>query len=262
MVQSTNKIDWQDQGLTSPVLYFVVPCYNEEDAIAETAAQLISKTSELVTNGKISAQSKVLLVDDGSADATWPIICVLAQESGAIEGLRLAKNYGQQVALYAGMLEAAASCDMCITLDADGQHSLNAVDAMLEAFADGCEVVYAAKANPRQDPLWKRLTSSAYHSVLALQGARTVKNHADYRLVSAHAIHLIADMPKTVVFLRNDFSKLGLPSAVVPYECRPRMAGKSKYSLGKMISLACDGFASVSSKPGTNTVDFAIADRV
>ncbi len=240
----------------------MVPCYNEQEVVGLTAGQLVAKLAELKTAGHIAPNSRALLVDDGSTDATWEIVCQLAREHNAVCGLRLQQNYGQQVALYAGMLEAVAQCDVAITLDADGQHDLGVVEEMLCAYSRGSEVVYAVKANPQGDPLWKRLTGRTYYRLLALWGTKTFKNHADYRLVSAQAICLLETMPRRSVFLRSDFPKLGLPSAVVHYECKPRAAGKSKYSLGKMLSLARDGFASTSSGQHASTIDFAIIDRV
>lgn len=229
---------------TIPTLYFVVPCYNEEEVLPLTALDLVDKLEALMNAGTVSAQSKVLFVDDGSTDGTWSLICQVAAAYSVVEGISLAQNYGQQLALYAGMLEVKERCDIAITLDADGQEDLSAVNAMLEAYARGNDIVYGVRKNRNVDSLFKCASASAYYRVLGLLGTKTVKGHADYRLVSAQAIRLLEALPKRAVFLRGNFPKLSLQSTTVEFDRKQRQAGKSKYSLGKMLLLAANGLAS------------------
>ncbi len=247
----------------APILYFVVPCFNEEAVLPLTVVELVDKIEELVGAGAIAAQSKALLADDGSPDGTWALIQQASAAYPAVEGISLAKNYGQQLALYAGMLEANDRCEVCITLDADGQEDLAAVDSMLDAYSCGNDIVYGVRKSRSVDGVFKRLTATAYYQLLALSGTKTVRGHADYRLVSAEAIKLLETMPKKTVFLRGDLLRLPLQSATVGFERRRRLAGKTKYPLHKMLRLALDGFASnrASSRQNGSTVAYEIADR-
>ena len=220
---------------------FVVPCFNEEEILPEMAGRLAEKIEMLCEARLISPESRVLFVDDGSTDKTWDQILRSAKAYKTISGIALERNLGQQTALYAGLLEIKDSFDAAISVDADGQHDLAAVDQMLRAFTAGNEIVFAVRQNRDAETAFKLITGSLYYSLLALLRIRTVKGHADFRLVSAGAIRMLEDMPKGSIFLRGIFPSLPLKSAVVKYCCLPRLGGKSKYSLKKMLLLAVDG---------------------
>ena len=221
----------------------MVPCFNEEELVEQVAALLSCKLHELAAADAVAADSRVLFVDDGSTDATWSLIRQVAAAMPEVGGIRLAKNCGQQLALYAGMLEAVPHSDVCITLDADGQDDIAAVDAMLAAHAAGSQVVYAVRRNRDVDTPFKRISADAYQWLLDLLGVRTMKGHADYRLASAQAIRMLAALPKRTIFLRGQFPQLAVASSKVEYTCMPRMAGESKYSPARMVALAADGVA-------------------
>ena len=227
-----------------PKLFFVIPCFNEEESIEHTADQLIAKCKALEDEGKISPESAILFVDDGSTDGTWSLIRELFEKHECIKGISLKKNYGHQTALYAGLIEAKDRCDITISLDADGQHDLAAVDDMLSAYATGNDIVCAVRSNSNAESLPKRLTADIYYRILTRLGAGLIKGHSDYRLASSKAIEMLEEMPKNALFLRGDFLKLPLKYSSVEYTCRKRTAGKSKYSVGKMAKLAMAGFVS------------------
>ena len=228
----------------SLILYFIVPCYNEEEIITETARGLEDKMEELESSHVIDPASRILFVDDGSSDSTWSLIKKCATESKRVKGISLKRNYGQQTALYAGMLEAMDKCDVAITLDADGQHDLAAVDSMIEKYKSGSDVVCAVRANKGGEKTLKRIAANLYCGLLSIRGVKLIKGHSEYRLVSADAIKMLAKTSKSVLFLRTDFLKLPLKVSSVNYTCNRRRAGRTKYPFKKLISLAADGLAS------------------
>ena len=232
-----------------PVLYIVVPCYNEEQVLPITAPEFAAKLASLEAAGKISPDSRVLFVDDGSKDSTWEIISRLASENEALTGIRLSRNRGHQNALLAGLMEAKDKCDITISIDCDGQDDWNAMDAMVEEYKNGCDIVYGVRSSRKTDSFFKRTTARGFYKFLKGMGVETVYDHADYRLVSSKALNAFAEFQEVNLFLRGMFPLVGFKSTCVPYERRERLAGKSHYPLSKMLALALDGITSLSTRP-------------
>ena len=232
-----------------PILYIVVPCYNEEEVLPITSGMFLEKLRSLEREWKISPESRVLFVDDGSKDSTWQIICELAQKDRHLKGIQQSRNRGHQNAVLAGLMEAKDHCDITISIDCDGQDDLNAMDAMVDAYLDGCEIVYGVRSKRDTDTFFKRFTAQSYYTLLKNMGVETVYNHADYRLVSSRVLNEFANYKEVNLFLRGMFPLVGFKSTSVYYERRERMAGKSHYSLRKMLSLAFEGITSLSVKP-------------
>ena len=232
-----------------PKIFLVLPCYNEADALPQTLRRLTALLDRLSTEGKIAAKSAILCVDDGSTDTTWSIITGGASLTPRITGLRLARNCGQQTALMAGLEEVAARCDAALTLDADLQDDIDAIDAMLAAFRDGNDIVYGVRASRKQDSAFKRATAQGYYRLLRALGADVVYNHADYRLMSRRALDALAEYKEVNLFLRGLVPLVGYPSTVVYYERGKRFAGESKYPLRKMLSFAWEGVSSLTVSP-------------
>lgn len=231
-------------------LYVVVPCYNEEEVLRETASRLAAKLRELAEAGRIAANSRVLFVNDGSKDRTWEIIAELHQEHpGLFSGLKLSRNRGHQNALLAGLMEAAKHADVIVSMDADLQDDINAMDRMLEAYEAGAEVVYGVRSARKTDTAFKRVTAEGFYHFMQLMGVDIVYNHADYRLLSRRAAEALGQFSEVNLFLRGIMPLVGFQSAQVPYERGERFAGESKYPLKKMIAFAMDGITSFSVKP-------------
>lgn len=233
----------------APVLYIIIPCYNEEAVLPLTAPMFLGKLQQLSDSGKISARSRVLFVDDGSKDKTWEIIQGLARQDERYTGIRQSRNRGHQNALIAGMMEAKDKCDITITIDCDGQDDINAMDAMVDAYLDGCQIVYGVRSDRSSDSFFKRFTAESFYKVLRAMGADTVYNHADYRLVSSRALEAFSDFKEVNVYLRGMFPLVGFKSTCVSYERHERMAGETHYPLRKMLALAFEGITSLSVKP-------------
>ena len=233
----------------APILYFVVPCYNEEEVLPLTAGTLSRKLDELCGAGKIDRQSRILLVDDGSRDRTWELIEGLHREDGRFKGLKLSRNRGHQNALLAGLSEAALHCDAAISLDADLQDDVDACDQMIERFKAGCDIVYGVRKRRTTDSAFKRLTAESFYKLMNLLGANTVYNHADFRLMSCRALKGLEEFTEVNLFLRGIVPMIGYPSDVVYYDRKERAAGESKYPLGKMLAFAIEGITSLSIKP-------------
>ena len=233
----------------APVLYIVVPCYNEEAVLPVTAPLFLKKLAALADKGLAAPESRLLFVDDGSRDGTWDFISALAREDGRVLGIRQSRNRGHQNAVLAGLMESRDRCDVTISIDCDGQDELDAMDRMLEAYAAGSEVVYGVRENRDSDSAFKRVTAQAYYRLLAALGAEVVYNHADYRLVSARVLNALADYREVNLYLRGLIPLVGFPSSCVYYTRQKRLAGESHYPLGKMLSLAADGVTSLSVKP-------------
>lgn len=232
-----------------PVLYIVVPCYNEEQVLPITSGLFLKKLRSLEQNWKISTDSRVLFVDDGSKDSTWQIICDLAKQDRHFKGIRQSRNRGHQNAVLAGLMEAKDLCDITISIDCDGQDDLDAMDAMVDAYLDGCEIVYGVRSKRDTDTFFKRFTAQSYYKFLKTMGVEAIYNHADYRLVSSRVLKEFANFKEVNLFLRGMFPLVGFKSTSVYYERRERLAGKSHYPLRKMISLAFEGVTSLSVKP-------------
>ncbi len=231
------------------ILYFVIPCFNEEENIPETTKRLKLKLDSLIENKIISSRSKILFVNDGSCDNTWNIIKDLSENDKTVTGVSLAKNSGHQNALVAGLLTAEKYADVVISMDADLQDDINAVDEMLEKFYDGCDIVYGVRSNRKKDSFFKKCTAQLFYKFLKFMGVDIVYNHADFRLTSKSALDRFGDFKEVNLFLRGIFPLIGAKTDVVYYKREKRFAGKSKYPLRKMINFALDGITSFSIKP-------------
>lgn len=231
------------------VLYVVIPCYNEQEVLPETSNRLREKIRELVRAGKISSASRILFVNDGSKDATWPMICSLAASDPVYGGVNLSRNRGHQNALLAGIETAAAHADMIVSMDADLQDDINAMDEMIDAYAAGNDVVYGVRSSREKDSFFKRTTAQGFYRMMRLLGADIVFDHADYRLLSKRAAEALLSFEEVNLFLRGIVPMVGFASTTVAYERGERFAGKSKYPLGRMLSFALEGITSLSVKP-------------
>lgn len=234
---------------TDPILYIVIPCYNEQEVLPITAPMFLQKLADLTTAGKISPESRVLFVNDGSKDRTWEIICDLAARDPHYAGICQSRNRGHQNAVLAGLMEAKSRCDITISIDCDGQDDINAMDAMVDAYRDGCDVVYGVRSKRETDTFFKRFTAESFYKILNAMGAEVVFNHADYRLMSARVLEEFARFREVNLFLRGMVPLVGFKSTCVTYERHERIAGESHYPLSKMLALAFDGITSLSIKP-------------
>ncbi len=227
----------------------VVPCYNEQEVLAETATRLCEKYEQLVLSGKISADSKIVFVDDGSKDKTWEMIVNISKEKAAIEGIKLSRNRGHQNALLAGLMTVRDDFDCVISMDADLQDDINAVDKMLESYQNGNEIVYGVRCSRKSDSVLKRATAHGFYRFMRWLGAETVYDHADYRLMSRRALEALAQFQEVNLFLRGMVPLIGFKCDTVYYERGRRLAGKSKYPFKKMLSFAFEGITSLSIRP-------------
>ncbi len=230
-------------------LYIVVPCYNEEEVLPETARRLKEKMQTLMGRGEISPQSRVLLVNDGSKDGTWELIRQLHRQDGLFSGVDLSRNRGHQNALLAGLMTAMERCDAAISMDADLQDDIDAVDAMLEKYRQGCDVVYGVRSSRQSDSFFKRFTAEGFYRLMNAMGAESVFNHADYRLLSRRALEGLAQFKEVNLFLRGIVPLVGYTSATVEYRRGERFAGESKYPLKKLLSFAGEGNTAMSGRP-------------
>ena len=230
-------------------LYIVVPCYNEEEVLPETARRLGDKLRGLMAAGKISPKSRVLFVNDGSRDGTWGVISRLHAADPLFSGVHLSRNRGHQNALLAGLMTARDRCDMAVSMDADLQDDVDAVDAMVEKYSEGCDIVYGVRSSRKKDTFFKRVTAEGFYRVMNFLGAETVFNHADYRLMSRRALDGLAEFREVNLFLRGIVPMIGYTVGTVEYERGERFAGESKYPLKKMLSFAMEGITSLSTKP-------------
>lgn len=231
------------------VLYLVVPCYNEQEVLPETSTRLFNKLNALIDSKKISDSSRILLVDDGSRDDTWRIISELTEKNPHFGAVKLSRNRGHQNALLAGLTVAKDKCDAAISLDADLQDDIDAIDAMVDNFHDGCDVVYGVRSKRETDTFFKRTTAEGFYKVMKALGVDIVNNHADYRLMSKRALEGLMQFDEYNLFLRGIVPQIGYKSAIVTYERHERFAGESKYPLKKMLYFAFDGITSFSIKP-------------
>ena len=230
-------------------LFCVIPCYNEQEVLPTTSSLLRDKLHDLIEQNKISSDSRIVFVNDGSRDATWEIIQALHDEDEIFQGINLSKNMGHQNALLAGLMTAKDLCDAAISLDADLQDDINAIDEMIDKFNEGCDVVYGVRSARKTDTFFKRTTAEGFYKLMDTLGAKTVYNHADYRLMSRRALLGLAEFGEVNLFLRGIVPMIGYKSDIVYYERAERFAGESKYPLKKMISFAIEGITSLSTKP-------------
>ena len=234
---------------TQPIVYIVIPCYNEQEVLPITAPLFLQKISDLSAAGKISPDSRILFVNDGSKDKTWEIIHTLAAADEHYLGISQSRNRGHQNAVLAGLMEAKSRCDITISIDCDGQDDINAMDGMVDAYREGCDVVYGVRSKRDTDTFFKRFTAESFYKLLNAMGAEVVYNHADYRLMSSRALEEFAKFKEVNLFLRGMVPLVGFKSTCVTYERHERIAGESHYPLSKMLSLAFDGITSLSIKP-------------
>lgn len=244
--------------MENPVLYIVIPCYNEQEVLPITAPMFLNKLHELAEKKLVSENSRIMFVNDGSSDGTWDIIRALAASDEHYIGISQSRNRGHQNAVLAGLMEAKDSCDISISIDCDGQDDINAMDDMVRAYLDGCDIVYGVRNDRETDSFFKRTTAQGFYKLLSAMGAEIVYNHADYRLISARALHELAKFKEVNLFLRGMVPLVGFKSTSVEYKRAERIAGKSKYPLRKMLALAGDGITSLSIKPLRLIMSFGV----
>ena len=235
--------------MKAPVLYIVIPCYNEQEVLPVTSGMFLEKITSLIEKGRVAPESRVVFVNDGSKDNTWNIIQDLAKSDEHFEGVCLSRNRGHQNALLGGLMTVKDRCDITISIDCDGQDDINAMDAMVDAYWDGCEVVYGVLSKRDTDTFFKRFTAEGFYKLMNWMGAQVVFNHADYRLMSSRVLNEFANFKEVNIFLRGMVPLVGFKSTSVYYERAERIAGESHYPLKKMLALAFDGITSLSVKP-------------
>ena len=231
------------------ILYVTIPCYNEEEVLEETTKRLRDKMKYLIDKKVISKESKVMYVNDGSKDNTWNLIKKISKKDSMFTGISLSRNRGHQNALVAGLLTAKEYADIVISMDADLQDDINAIDEMLEKYYDGCEIVYGVRSSRKKDTFFKKTTAEGFYKFMNLMGVDVVYNHADYRLTSKKVLDNFNNYKEVNLFLRGIFPLIGYKNDIVYYERNERFAGESKYPLKKMLNFAWDGITSFSVKP-------------
>lgn len=241
------------------ILYLVIPCYNEEEVIEETTKRLNDKLNKLISLKKISKKSKVMYVNDGSKDKTWELIEKINKENKLFTGICLSRNRGHQNALLAGLMTAKEYADVVISMDADLQDDIDAIDEMLDKYYEGSEIVYGVRSSRKKDSIFKRVTAKCFYKFMKFMGADIVYNHADYRLTSKRVLDHLENFEEVNLFLRGMFPLIGFKSDIVYYERHERFAGKSKYPLKKMLNFAWDGITSFSFKPIRMVLKLGIA---
>ena len=233
----------------SKVLYVVVPCYNEEEVISETTKRLKIKLEKLIKDKTISADSRVMYVNDGSKDKTWKMIQDIDKKEKLFTGISLSRNRGHQNALLAGLMTAKEKADYVISMDADLQDDIDAIDEMIKKYNEGCEIVYGVRSSRKKDTFFKRTTAQGYYKFMKKLGVDLVYNSADFRLMSKRALDELENYKEVNLFLRGIVPQLGFKTDIVKYERAERFAGESKYPLKKMLKFATDGILSFSEKP-------------
>jgi len=230
-------------------LYLVIPCYNEEEVLPETKKRLKKKMDELIQKKKISSKSKVIFVNDGSRDKTWELIKTFHEEDSLFGGINLTRNKGHQNALLAGLMTVKEDCDIAISLDADLQDDIEAIEKMVDSYHEGYDIVYGVRSSRKKDTFFKRNTALAFYKLMNAMGVETIYNHADYRLMSRRALDGLSEFKEVNLFLRGLVPLIGYKTTTVEYERNERFAGESKYPLKKMLNFAFDGITSFSVKP-------------
>lgn len=230
-------------------LYLAIPCYNEEEVLRDSAEKLLNKYDNMMAEGKITSDSKIVFIDDGSKDKTWSIIKELHNENPVFQGIKLSRNRGHQNALLCGLMTLKDKADAVISIDADLQDDINTFDEMVQKYEEGCDVVYGVRSKRETDTFFKRFTAEAFYKILNKMGAKVIFNHADFRLMSKRALEAFSLYKETNIFLRGMVPLIGYKSDVVTYERSERLAGESKYPLKKMLALAWEGITSLSIQP-------------
>jgi glycosyltransferase involved in cell wall biosynthesis len=241
-----------------PVLYLIIPCYNEEEVLPVTSQLFLDEINLLIHKNMISPDSRILFVNDGSKDATWSIIEDLSKKDEHFIGISQSRNRGHQNAVLAGLMEVKDVADITISIDCDGQDDITAMERMVQSYLDGHDVVYGVRSKRDTDTFFKRFTAESFYKLLAMMGVEVVFNHADYRLISSRVLQEFAEFKEVNLFLRGLIPLVGFESDTVTYERSERMAGKSHYPLSKMLSLAFDGITSLSIKPIRMVLFFGI----
>ncbi len=231
------------------VLYLVIPCYNEEEVLPETSRQLFDKMNSMIASGKISAESRIVFVNDGSKDRTWELITEFHSENKMFQGIKLSRNKGHQNALLAGLMTVKDYCDAAISLDADLQDDIDAIDKMVDKYYEGCDVVYGVRSARDTDTFFKKFTAEGFYKLIRSMGAEVVFNHADYRLMSRRALEGLQEFKEVNMFLRGVVPMIGYKNDTVTYERKERFAGETKYPLKKMIAFAWEGITSLTTRP-------------
>lgn len=235
--------------MTAETLYLVIPCYNEEAVLPEAAARLTAKLDGMINSGAVTPESRIMFVSDGSRDNTWGIISALHSENALITGVKLSRNKGHQNALLAGLMTAMPLCDMAISLDADLQDDIDAIDEFVQKYYEGADIVYGVRSSRKTDTAFKRGTAVGFYKFMKVLGVDITENHADYRLMSRRALEGLSQFDEVNLFLRGIVPLIGYKSDIVKYERHERFAGESKYPLRKMLAFAFDGITSFSVKP-------------
>ncbi len=230
-------------------LYLAIPCYNEEEVLRDSADKLKAKYETMMSEGKITPDSKIVFIDDGSKDKTWSIISELHNENPVFQGIKLTRNRGHQNALLCGLMTLKDKADAVISIDADLQDDINTFDDMVAKYEEGCDVVYGVRSKRETDTFFKRFTAEAFYKILNKMGAKVIFNHADFRLMSKRALQAFSEFKETNIFLRGMVPMVGYKSDIVTYERSERLAGESKYPLKKMLALAWEGITSLSTQP-------------
>lgn len=244
-----NVLNEGKEDFSRPILWIVIPCYNEEDVLPITAPMFLEQIQTMISKEKISAKSRILFVNDDSKDSTWDIICKLAQDDEHYIGISQSRNRGHQNAVLAGLMEARDVCDITISIDCDGQDDITVMERMVDEYLAGAEVVYGVRSKRDTDTFFKRFTAESFYKLLDKMGVETVYNHADYRLISARVLQEFAGFQEVNIFLRGMIPLVGYKSTTVYYERHERIAGESHYPLSKMLAIAVDGITSLSVRP-------------
>lgn len=244
-----NVLNEGKEDFSRPILWIVIPCYNEEDVLPITAPMFLEQIQTMISKEKISAKSRILFVNDGSKDSTWDIICKLAQDDEHYIGISQSRNRGHQNAVLAGLMEARDVCDITISIDCDGQDDITVMERMVDEYLAGAEVVYGVRSKRDTDTFFKRFTAESFYKLLDKMGVETVYNHADYRLISARVLQEFAGFQEVNIFLRGMIPLVGYKSTTVYYERHERIEGESHYPLSKMLAIAVDGITSLSVRP-------------
>lgn len=232
-----------------PILYIIVPCFNEEQVLPITSQMFLEELELLINNKKIDSKSRILFINDGSSDGTWEIIKRLSKANEHFLGISQSRNYGHQNAVLSGLLESRNICDITISIDCDGQDDITVMEKMVDEYKSGSEVVYGVRDRRNSDTFLKRYTAESFYRILNVMGAKVIYNHADYRLISSRVLKELARFEEVNLFLRGMIPLVGFKSSCVYYDRSERIAGKSHYSLGQMLRLAFDGITSFSVKP-------------
>ncbi len=232
-----------------PILYIVIPCYNEQQVLPITSEMFLKEIRELIEKEKISVDSRILFVNDGSKDKTWNVICELSEKDRHFIGISLSRNRGHQNALLAGLMDSMDKCDITVSIDCDGQDDISAMEKMVDEYLNGSDVVYGVRAKRDTDTFFKRFTAESFYKLLNALGAEIVYNHADYRLISSKVLKEFSEFKEVNIFLRGMVPLVGFKSSSVYYDRHERIAGESHYPLSKMLALAFDGITSLSVKP-------------